>query len=237
MRCGAVRTAWAGALAGALALAGLPGQGALAQDVGVVQSEILTLDPDRLFAQTQAGQRLTEQYKAERDRLIADNRELEAQLREEEEALTEARKDMKPEEFRDKADAFDDKVRSIRKQSERQARELERGREIAPRTLMRLAEPVLVQLMRDTGGKIILDNRHVLLRADAIDITDLAVSRVDAAIGDGSDLKLGEGAPAPPEDSSSQPREDVGGEILPPALTRGEAGGDAPPKEASDAAE
>lgn len=71
-----------------------------------------------------------------------------------------------------------------------------RGREIAPLTLMRMAEPVLVQLMRDTGGTIILDNRQVLLRADVIDITDLAISRIDAEIGDGS----GQQGDAPPPD-------------------------------------
>lgn len=171
------------------------------QDLGTIQSEILTLDPDRLFSQTEVGQRLTEQYEAERDRLIASNRELEAELRAEEQALTEARKTMTPKEFRKKADAFDTKVRSIRQENDRKARDLERGREIAPLTLMRMAEPILIQLMRDTGGKIILDNRQVLLRADAIDITDLAIARVDEAIGDGSRARVEEGAPVLPDDA------------------------------------
>ncbi|HEY9039203.1 MAG TPA: OmpH family outer membrane protein [Roseovarius sp.] len=189
---------------GALALFITPGLtisggAARAQDAGAVQSEILTLDPDRLFANTMVGQRLTAQYEAERDRLIASNRELEAELRAEEQALTDARKGMTPKEFRAKADAFDAKVRSIRQENDRKARDLERGREIAPLSLMRIAEPVLVELMRETGGKIILDNRQVLLRADAIDITDLAVARIDARIGDGSDLNAEDGAPAAAE--------------------------------------
>jgi hypothetical protein len=77
-------------------------------------------------------------------------------------------------------------VQALRQESDRAARDLERGREIAPLTLMRMAEPVLVQLMRDAGGTIILDSRQVLLRADAIDITDLAITRIDEVIGDGS---------------------------------------------------
>ncbi|MEI4263088.1 OmpH family outer membrane protein [Roseovarius sp. D0-M9] len=156
------------------------------QDVGMVQSEILVLDPDRLFAGTEVGQRLTEQYQSERDALIANNRELESELRAEEQELTEARKTMTATEFRAEADAFDARVRSIRAENDRRARDLERGREIAPLTLMRMAEPILVQLMRDTGGKIILDNRQVLLRADVVDITDIAIARIDAEIGDGS---------------------------------------------------
>ena len=166
------------------------------QDVGAVQSDILVLDPDRLFSETLVGQRLTRQYQAERDALIATNREIEAELRAEEQALTDARQTMTASEFREAADAFDARVRSIRAENERKARDLERGREIAPLTLMRMAEPILVQVMRDTGGTIILDNRQVLLRADVIDITDLAITRIDARIGDGSGAVAPGGAPA-----------------------------------------
>ncbi len=169
------------------------------QDVGAVQSEILVLDPDRLFADSLVGQRLTSQYQAERDALIANNREIEAELRAEEQALTDARKTMTAAEFRAEADAFDAKVRSIRAENDRKARDLERGREIAPLSLMRVAEPILVQVMRDTGGKIILDNRQVLLRADVIDITDLAIARIDAQIGDGSGVMPDSTAPQTPE--------------------------------------
>ncbi len=177
-------------------------QAAQAQQVGIVQSQILVLDPDRLFAESQVGQRLTEQYQGERDALIANNRELEAQLRGEEQALTASRSTMSATDFRAKADAFDARVRSIRSENERRARDLERGRELAPLSLMRMAEPILVQLMLDTGGQIILDNRQVLLRADAIDITDLAITRVNEAIGDGTDL----GAEAAPiQDPSMSP--------------------------------
>ncbi|MFX0544399.1 OmpH family outer membrane protein [Roseovarius sp. S1116L3] len=180
------QSGWGAVVVLAVVLTGAAPAVAQAQDVGTIQSEILVLDPDRLFSGTQVGQRLTDQYQAERDALIANNRELEAELRAEEQALTEARKTMTASEFRAEADAFDDKVRSIRAENDRKARDLERGRELAPLSLMRMAEPILVQVMRDTGGKIILDNRQVLLRADAIDITDIAIARIDAAIGDGS---------------------------------------------------
>lgn len=173
--------------------------GAAAQEGEPLKSEILVLDLDRLFAATKVGQRLTEQYQSERDKLIAHNRELEADLRAEEQALTDARKGMSATEFRARADAFDERVRSIRRENEGKARDLERGRELAPLSLMRMAEPILVQLMRDTGGKVILENRQVLLRADVIDITDLAIARIDAAIDDGSNFSTGAAADAAPD--------------------------------------
>ncbi len=185
------------------------GGSAQAQDIGKVQGQILTLDPERLFAGTLVGHRLTKQYEAERDRLIANNRELESELRAEEQALTDARAKMTPKEFRAKADEFDAKVRSIRQENDRKARDLERGREIAPLSLMRMAEPILVQIMREIGGDIILDNRQVLLRSDAVDITDLAITRVDEVVGDGSNLTADEGAGGLPEIGA--PEEDTAG--------------------------
>jgi len=45
------------------------------------------------------------------------------------------------------------------------------------------------------GGVVLLDARTVLLRADAVDITDAAIARIDAAIGDGK----------PPSEESESP--------------------------------
>lgn len=174
-----------------LAAIAAPGAG-LAQNVGVVQSDILVLDPDRLFSETRLGQRINDEFLARREDLIARNRQIEAELEAEELALTELRATTSPEEFRDLADAFDAKVQDIRRDSDRAVRDLELSRERAPVTFMRTVQPALVEVMRETGGVIVLDLRNVLLRADVIDITDLAIARVDAMIGDGTD-----GAPDP----------------------------------------
>lgn len=159
---------------------------AQAQSVGVVQSEILVLDTERFFSGSMIGQRFVREYQAEREALIAQNREIEAKLRAEEQALTDQRAGLTPQEFRDLANAFDAKVQVIRKDNERVARDLESARERAPLLMIRQAQPVLVELMRDTGGVVILDSRQVLLRVDVIDITDMAIERVDAVLGDGS---------------------------------------------------
>lgn len=156
-----------------------------AQDVGVVQSDILVLDPDRLFSETRLGQRINRDYLAERDKLIARNRKIESELEAEELALTEQRAQKTPEEFRDLADAFDVKVQEIRRDSERAVRDLELSRDRAPVTFMRMVEPVLQELMQDANGAVILDVRSVLLRTDVVDITGVAIARVDERIGDG----------------------------------------------------
>ena len=156
-----------------------------AQDLGVVQSDILVLDTDRLFKQTLLGRRILSEYDAERDAVIAENQRIDAELTAEEKALTEQRPDMTPDDFRAAADAFDAKVQTIRRENEAKALELERRRDTAPLLFLRTVRPVLSQLMRDSGAVVILEPRAALLWADVVDITPIAIERVDAEIGDG----------------------------------------------------
>ncbi|WP_294621973.1 OmpH family outer membrane protein [uncultured Roseovarius sp.] len=173
----------AGVMAGALI--GAPGPAVQAQDVGVVQSDILVLDPERLFSETELGQRMTSEYQAAREALSKRNRGLEAELEAEEQALTEQRETLSPEAFRQLADEFDTKVQRIRRESDAAVRNLERRWELAPVSFMRRVEPVLVQVMQEAGGVVVLDARSVLLRADVVDITGLAASRINEEIGEG----------------------------------------------------
>ena len=159
---------------------------AVAQGVGVVQSDILVLDPERLFEESLLGKRMASEHQAAREALAAENRKLEAELEAEEQTLTDLRAETSPEEFREMADAFDAKVQEIRRNSERRVLDLERDRERAPLFFLRAVEPILVEVMREAGGVAIIDARTVLLRADVIDITEIAVSRIDEAIGDGT---------------------------------------------------
>ncbi|MEM7074197.1 MAG: OmpH family outer membrane protein [Pseudomonadota bacterium] len=158
----------------------------LAQDVGVVQADIVLIDPERLFEDTRLGQAIARRIQQERDALIARNRTLEAELEAEERALTELRDETAPEDFRDLADAFDEKVQQIRLDSERRARELERSRERAPRDFLRQVEPILVEIMRDAGAVTVLDQRSVLLSSEVVNLTDLAIRRIDERLGAGA---------------------------------------------------
>lgn len=187
-----------------LALALAYPSGAPAQNIGVVQSDILVIDPDRLFVETEFGQRLNADYLAQRDALAAQNRKLETELEAEEQALTDMRAEKTPEEFRALADDFDTKVQEIRRNADRAVRDLELGRERAPVIFMRTVEPVLIDLMRDAGGSVILDLRTVLLRADVIDITDLAISRINERVGRGPQLQS---LPATGGDTEPEPQQ------------------------------
>ncbi len=178
---------------------------AAAQSVGVVQSDILVIDPERLFEDTALGQSISADLQEERETLIALNRKLEAELEAEERALTAERDTASPEDFRDMADAFDEKVQQIRADSQRRVREHERNRERAPLDFMRQVEPVLVELMREAGATVILDRRTVLLQADVVDITGAAVQRIDATLGPGGDPAAQDGAAPAGQDGGTPP--------------------------------
>lgn len=186
------------ALSGLLAalVLGAP-TGSAAQQVGVIQSDVLLIDPERLLLQSQYGQSLQRGLQAERDELIADNERVAAELEAEEQALTGLRPTLPSAEFRELADAFDQKVEELRLDSERRSRELERKRDLVQSQFMRVVRPVLTKLLDEANAMVMLDARSVMLHAGAADITDLAIKRVDARIGSGP----AQPGLAPPEDA------------------------------------
>lgn len=155
---------------------------------GVLQSQVLMIDSDRFFSDSAFGKRISAEIDAEGARISAENRRIEAELTDEEKALTVQRPTLPAAEFRTLADAFDEKVQTLRKGQDAKARALGHRGEEARRRFLLAARPVLGDLMRETGAVMILERRSVFLASDAIDITDEAIAKIDVALGDGSDL-------------------------------------------------
>ncbi|MGX0978010.1 Skp family chaperone for outer membrane proteins [Roseovarius sp. MBR-51] len=176
----------------ALALAGLilalslgTHEAARAQQMGVIQSDVLVIDPERMLIESDFGQRLQVEIQTERDRLIAHNDRIAKELEAEEKSLTSLRATTPSNEFRALADAFDQKVEELRLESERMSRDLERRRDLVPVQFMRVVQPVLEDLLREAGAMVMIDARAVMLHAGAADVTDLAVVRINERIGRG----------------------------------------------------
>jgi Skp family chaperone for outer membrane proteins len=159
----------------ALALAG-PG---LAQDAS---SPILTLDEDRFFVESAFGKAAVERERTATAALEQENKRIEAELVAEELALTELRKTLPPEEFATRAEAFDTKVERIREEQDAKARVLIEAREGDRREFREVALPILAELLNEKGALVILDRVTVILPSPAIDITDEAIAKVNAAL-------------------------------------------------------
>lgn len=153
-----------------------------------VQSPILTIDTELLYRGSLFGKRMAAGLEAEGAALAAENRRIEAELTAEEKALTDQRAGMDPEAFSALADAFDEKVRTKRREQDGKARGLSLQQGAGRDTFLRAAAPVLEAMMRESGAAVVLDRREVFLSVTAIDITSDAIARIDAAIGDGADL-------------------------------------------------
>ncbi len=162
------------------------------QTLGVPVSPILTINSDRLFSESMFGERVRLEIEAEESILRAENRQMEAQLVEEEKQLTSKRKDMTPEDFRAVANAFDMRVEEIRKFQEKKASEISQLRESQEISFVSAARPVLEALMRETSASVILEQRTILMSTSMVDITDEAISRLNVAIGDGTQLLDGQ---------------------------------------------
>lgn len=146
---------------------------------------ILTIESERLFAETAFGQRIATEIEDEGKTLAAENRRIESELADEEKDLAAKRTAMAGEEFRPLALAFDEKVQSIRRQQEAKARALVERSDAGQVAFLRAAQSVLGQIMKEAGASVILERSSVFFSSNASDITDLAISRIDATIGDG----------------------------------------------------
>ena len=85
----------------------------VAQEVAT-QSAVLTVDPERLFAESQFGKAAVARLEAAQQDLLNENKKLEAALEAEEKDLTARRPALAAEDFRKLADAFDKKAEEIR---------------------------------------------------------------------------------------------------------------------------
>lgn len=186
----------------------------------VVRSPILTIEIDRLYAESAYGQRVSESLEAEGAEITAQNRVIEADLIAEEKSLTETRAKVSPSEFRALADAFDEKVQNLRREQDAKARALGAQSDEHRRQFLALAEPVLAGLMQDAGAAVILDKRQVFLSAGVIDVTDTAIARIDQLIGDGAEALDDQGSDAAPDASPNAPAQvpPATGTIAPGAL-------------------
>ncbi|GHE01348.1 hypothetical protein U879_15025 [Defluviimonas sp. 20V17] len=225
---GLLRKMFGGVLAAPLAvgIAGVPLPGGaqvanypLGQSVnagrGAVQSPVLTLDRDRMFADSDFGKRVAAEVAAAQARLLAENHKKETALADEEKKLTDERKTVSPEAFEKLANAFDAKVQKIRRDQDAKNRIIQAWRQKERQRFYEAALPILGQLVRDSGAVAILNSQAVFLSFKSIDVTDRAIARLDATLGDGAKgagkIDLSASPPPAPSvsdgDAGSAPRE------------------------------
>ena len=155
----------------------------------VARSQIAVIEQERLFLQTRYGKAMQASTDTARKALQAENQRLEADLEAEERKLTDQRTTMPADQFRPLAEAFDEKVKGIRQAQDTKARELARRAEEDRARFVETAAPILAALMSELGAVVLIDKSVAVLSMDSIDVTDEAIAKIDAVLGDGQDAK------------------------------------------------
>ncbi|MEM1100532.1 MAG: OmpH family outer membrane protein [Pseudomonadota bacterium] len=172
-----------------------------------LRSPVLTIESARLFPETELGRSILAQIAEEQRIFNIENQELADAFREEELALTDRRATLPRDEFAALAEDFDARVQAARRERDAREAEIEASADLRRRSFSQAVRPILNQIMREAGAAVLIEAETVLIRADAIDITDIAIVRIDAAteldpdaLPEGSE---GLGGTEPPEDDAA----------------------------------
>jgi Skp family chaperone for outer membrane proteins len=145
---------------------------------------ILTVDQERLFAESAFGKASQTRIEAALAALADENRRIDAALEAEERGLTDQRATLAPEAFALLAEAFDAKVNDIRAAQDAKSREISRQRDADRQRFYERALPILGAMMAETGAVAVLDKATIVLSLSAIDMTEAAIARINAALAD-----------------------------------------------------
>jgi Skp family chaperone for outer membrane proteins len=148
------------------------------------QVPLLILDQERFFLESSFGKASVVRERAASEALEQENKRIEGELAAEEQALTTLRKTLSAEEFSARADAFDAKVERIRTEQDAKFRLLADAREKDRKDFLQVAVPVLGELLSEKQAVAILDKDMIILSLSAIEVTDEAIAKVDAALAD-----------------------------------------------------
>jgi len=149
--------------------------------------QILIMDSERLFIETLYGQRLADELAERARELQTENDRIVESLTLEERSLTLRRPEMAPEDFRAESEAFDAKVQEVRRVRDAKNVELQVATAGARAQFEQQVQGILADMMFERGAAIMIEQRDVLLWTRSANITDEAIVRIDAELGDGSE--------------------------------------------------
>lgn len=170
------------AVASGLAIAVCPGASFVYAQEVAQQSAVLTVDPERLFAESRFGKEAVARLEAAQKALVEENQTFDAALEAEEKSLTDRRPSLPADEFRALADAFNVKAEGIRAARLAKSRSLTTLRDEDRQRFLTAIVPILGEMMGEMGGLVILDKKTVFLSFDRIDVTDRAIARIDSVL-------------------------------------------------------
>ncbi|MCP1335817.1 OmpH family outer membrane protein [Futiania mangrovi] len=168
-------------VAAALAVAGgVAGAQQAAPSATLPVARIAVVDTGALMRDSKPARRMLAQIETLNATLQADASEAESRLRSERDALNAQRNVLSEEGFQQRARAFEEEVRGTQMGIQERSRAIQLAQQKAQSQLRAAIEPILKDLVTETGATLLLERQRVLLHDTAMDITATALARLDA---------------------------------------------------------
>jgi Skp family chaperone for outer membrane proteins len=142
--------------------------------------QVVSVNRERLIQNSAFGRALIASLSTKQTALVEENETLAQNLEREELELTELRKSLTSDVFSPLAEAFDVKVKEVRRVQDQKAIDLAKLLEGARFRFFRQAERVIAQLMKENGIVFVLDESAVWISQGG-DVTNVVIERLDSA--------------------------------------------------------
>jgi len=147
--------------------------------VAQAQTSVGVLDVDYILQEASAAQSLEEKRKAARERLLGSLSEKENGLREEGRKLFESRQAIGEEEFVKRSKAYEEKLLSMRRMTQKNKRDFE---EASAKAMVKLRDnmtTIVAEIAQARGYDLIIAKRHVVIGENSIDITQDVLAKMN----------------------------------------------------------
>lgn len=169
--------AWVRAATLCLAVAAMPG----APDAQTAALGVLLVDRERVLRESAPARTLAEDERRAQLSHMDELERLRASLEAEEAEIAALREAGDPAAFDARVAAFNTEVRDARRLSQQKGEALRARFAEARRRLAAALQPVLEQMLLETGALLVVDARNVLAARQGADVTDEVIRRLDAA--------------------------------------------------------
>lgn len=143
---------------------------------------VLIVSRRRLLNETRQARALREAEQRMTAELQGRIDETKRQLAAEEQELAELRSSLPRDQFEARTSAFDRKIRSERREAQRQAAALQTAFRSLRVSLLETVETVLERVRAERGASVILDRDEALASDPALDITDDVIARLNTSV-------------------------------------------------------
>ncbi len=145
---------------------------------------ILIVNTEQLFAQSKVGQSIRKQAQAQAEALQSENEKKSKEMEAEAKKLGDQRALLSQDEFQKKVEALQKKDRQLQKTMQEKGQAFQLGTQQARAKVQAALRPIFVDIMKERGGTVLLDQSVVLAGGVDLDITQEALKRLNEKLSD-----------------------------------------------------